>query len=133
MKYLTKKNIFLLLFAFCLTSLFYLFYNIKPNKPIVPTTSPVPFVPYSPNKSQTILFEENTGGYKISYFSKTQEYLISVLKSPFSYYRTQAEIAFLKEVGIASDEACLKKITITTPSFINPEEAGQIYKLSYCK
>lgn len=74
----------------------------------------------------------NTDKYQIVFFSNEQQFLISILDSPFDEVRKQAEKEFLKELGISRGEACTMNVLITTPGYANPENAGRNYRLSFC-
>lgn len=70
--------------------------------------------------------------FQILYFSKEKEFLISILGSPFETNRQEAEKEFLKQLALTEEKACLLTVNISTPSFVNPDESGQNYKLSFC-
>ncbi|MFH1971552.1 MAG: hypothetical protein ABIJ05_04180 [Patescibacteria group bacterium] len=70
--------------------------------------------------------------FQILYFSKENEFLISILGSPFEESRQEAEKEFLKQLNINEEKACQLKVIISTPNFANPNESGQNYKLSFC-
>lgn len=76
--------------------------------------------------------EESTG-YHIIYEPGYNYFLLSIVGSPFSTYRLQAETALLKQLNIPPSQACQLNVDITTPRSINPKEAGITYKLSFCK
>jgi len=78
------------------------------------------------------LFLENTD-YKILFFSKEEQFLLSIIGSPFNKKREQAEQSFLQTLGIDKDSACKLNVVVNTPSFANPDESGKNYKLSFCK
>lgn len=71
--------------------------------------------------------------YELVYLAPFQEFIIDVLGSPFSTARLQAEQAFLKELGIAEEEACKLKVSVGTTYRVNPEEAGMKFGLSFCE
>lgn len=70
--------------------------------------------------------------FKILYFPKTNQFLVSILSSPFEKARLSAEEEFLKTLSIDKKLACELNVLITTPVFINPNEAGKEYRLSFC-
>lgn len=72
-------------------------------------------------------------GYSLVYLKPFGQFLISITASPFAENRAQAENAFLLRMGITQEQACKLKVTITTPSSINPNESGQNYPLSFCQ
>lgn len=77
------------------------------------------------------LFSQSTD-YQIMYFSKEEQFLISIMGSPFEEKRALAELNFTQVLGITQEEACKLNVIINTPSFANPEESGTNYKLSFC-
>ena len=77
--------------------------------------------------------DATNSGYNITYLSQFNEFLISINKSPFDQFRIQAENNFLTKLGINQQEACKLTVVITTPRFVNPNQAGQNYSLSFCQ
>ena len=75
----------------------------------------------------------NTKDYQITYFSKEDQFLISILSSPFETNRKQAERQFLTDLNIDEKSACNINVIINTPNYANPNEAGTNYTLSFCK
>jgi len=71
--------------------------------------------------------------YQLIYFSKENEFLISILASPFEKVRQTAEQSFLTELQITKNQACKLKANITTPYYVNPNESGKNYRLSFCE
>ncbi len=71
--------------------------------------------------------------YEIIYFPATKSFLISILASPFETNRQLAETEFLRRLNITKTDACKLTVDITTPAFANESEAGQNFKLSFCK
>lgn len=79
-----------------------------------------------------VIIEENEN-YRIMYFPEREYFLISILSSPFSDVRKGAEESFLQILGLNRENACKLNLSITTPIFVNPNEAGTDYHLSFCK
>jgi hypothetical protein len=71
--------------------------------------------------------------YQIYYFAKENQFLISVLSSPFTAKREIAEKKFLELTGADETKACQLNVVVSTPTFVNQKEAGQNYGLSFCK
>lgn len=71
--------------------------------------------------------------FEIVYFGQTNQFLISVIGSPFYQKRVLAENQFLSSLGISQDDACKLNVIITTPRHANPNEAGKNYSLSFCE
>jgi len=79
-----------------------------------------------------VLFKD-TGQYHLIYFSGEDEFLISILSSPFENVRSEAEKAFLDILKIDEETACLLKVRISSPIKINPELKGNFLPLSFCR
>ncbi len=71
--------------------------------------------------------------YNLVYLSKFNEFLVSILSSPFEDTRVIAEKDFIEKLGITELEACKLTVTVTTPKSVNPEFAGKKYRLSFCE
>lgn len=69
-----------------------------------------------------------------AYYIASQDMItLSIIASPFDFSRLQAEQDLLQTLQISQQEACTMNVAITTPSFVNPENAGVIYRLSFCE
>ncbi len=84
------------------------------------------------NDTGDVVYAE-ANSYQQVYHPKDQYFLISVTGSPFESARTEAEKQFLAILQISKEDACKLNVTITTPRYANPDEAGKIYKLSFCE
>ncbi|KKQ97984.1 MAG: hypothetical protein UT24_C0005G0002 [Candidatus Woesebacteria bacterium GW2011_GWB1_39_12] len=84
------------------------------------------------NDNGDLLISE-TKNYKVIYFPKNNQVFVSILSSPFSKFREEAEKELLEVLDIDSDTSCKLNVLITTPRFVNPEEAGKEYVLSFCE
>lgn len=84
-------------------------------------------------KSNGDAIVSNSTDYSIQYLSKFDEFLISIESSPFNVYRFLAEEELLETLDIDKKNACNLKVSITTPAFVNQEESGSVYKLSFCE
>lgn len=71
--------------------------------------------------------------YQIIYFQKEDQFLISILKSPFEAIREEAEDEFLQITKADQETLCKLDVVLTTPSFANPSLAGKIVYLSFCQ
>ncbi len=125
----------ILLIAIAAGLVFVFFFTRKPA--VSPTPSPAPTLFPSPKsldtkKYESLIYEDPNKNFQIIFISKEKQYQIFINNSPFDTYRTQAENAFLSLLNISKEEACKLKVTIGTPYFVNPNEAGQIYSLSFC-
>lgn len=78
------------------------------------------------------LLVTDPGTYQLFYYPESQSFLISILSSPFETVRRQAEQEFLRKLDISQQDACQLKASMTTPAFANPQEAGKMYRLSFC-
>lgn len=75
----------------------------------------------------------NESGYQILYLKEFDQFLISILQSPFETIRQEAEKEFLRITQAEKDTACQLDVVITTPRFANPDLAGQTFYLSFCE
>jgi hypothetical protein len=75
---------------------------------------------------------EKTADYHLFYIPSQELFYISITSYPFDKNRTQAEAAFLTALGIGQQEACKLKVDLTTPAYANPDQAGEIFGLSFC-
>lgn len=71
--------------------------------------------------------------FQTLYFAQEDQFLISVIMSPFNEKRIEAENDFVIRLGISKENACLLDVVITTPKYANPNEAGKNYSLSFCE
>lgn len=128
-----KKTIF---FVFLIALVFLVFvWSIFLGKEIGSKPSPAQLPEFSPkiiSSYQTQLYMKRQQ-YDITFFPQTNEYLITILGSPFDVVRKEAEKAFLEKLKITSEAACLLKVTIGTPPFANREESKKTYSLSFCQ
>lgn len=74
----------------------------------------------------------NKPEYNITYYPLDDAFLIIITRYPFDEIRPSAEEEFLKALGINKTDACKLSVYITTPSFANPDRAGEVYELSFC-
>ncbi|MEX2008369.1 MAG: hypothetical protein WD850_02700 [Candidatus Spechtbacterales bacterium] len=72
-------------------------------------------------------------GYKILYFQETKRFQITITDPPFDEFRQAAEQDFLRVLDINEQQACRLDVTIRTPLYANPNLAGQVFFLSFCK
>lgn len=96
---------------------------------VVPTPTPDP---YTVNGTKKI-YVDDKAPYSITANKDSSYYKILITKSPFQQYRLEAEQKFLEQLNITKEKACGLDVEITTPRFANPDQAGQIYKLSFCQ
>jgi len=75
----------------------------------------------------------NKPEYRIIYFQKEDQFLISILKSPFEEVRRQAEEEFLKITQADKKILCQLNVIISTSFSANPDFAGQKLPLSFCQ
>jgi len=85
------------------------------------------------DKENNTFILANKPDYQIIYFKKNDEFLISILKSPFEQLRKTAEEEFFEMTESDKTTICQLNVVITTPLFANPELAGQIFHLSFCQ
>jgi hypothetical protein len=79
------------------------------------------------------LSNNNPERYQILYMESFDQFLISILAGPFQTVREEAEQDLLRQLNIPQDEACALDVSITTPTFVNPDSSGKTYGLSFCE
>lgn len=82
-------------------------------------------------KGDVIIAE--TSSYTIFYFKSDDSFLISITTSPFEDNRLLAEEDFLQQLEIDEDKACRLNTATTTPAFVNPDEAGKNWPMTFCE
>ncbi len=146
-----------LLFVFIISIITIFFLSQSKNKPapVPPLLTPIPtpsltlpaggkinisgvlvnnfFLSAKETTNRGDILIKDQGLYQFVYFSPENKFLISILSSPFSEVRSEAEGDFLKFLGVSQPDACRLGVDITTPYFANPDYAGTIYRLSFCE
>lgn len=131
-----KKKKIIVSLVTLLFLLFILFLNLQskisnlkspPTLLVVPTPDP-----YTVNDTKKIYVVDDAP-YSITANKDSSYYKILITKAPFQKYRLEAEQKFLEQMNLTTQQACKLDVEITTPRFANPQEAGQIYKLSFCQ
>jgi len=82
---------------------------------------------------QTDAIMADNENYQIMYFKFSDEFLVTILGSPFESFQKMAERDLISQLKIDENTACRLKVSVTTPSFANPDEAGRTYGLSFCE
>jgi hypothetical protein len=72
------------------------------------------------------------GKYAIFFIPKYNQFTISILDPSFEEVKKEAEEELVKILGADKKDLCFLNVSIGTPGFINPEEAGKMHKLSWC-
>lgn len=85
------------------------------------------------DKQNNVYMADEPDSYQILYEEQFNQFLISILGSPFEQVRQEAERRLISDLGISEDEACQFNVVITTPSFANPDFSGKPYGLSFCE
>jgi hypothetical protein len=98
--------------------------------PTPPKLQPTPIA--VPTIKTTDIYKQPDNSYQIFSYPDRDEYWILIMASPFSKYRSLAETQFLKQTGLSKDKACKLNIKVTTPYYVNPNESGTNYPLSFC-
>ena len=83
-------------------------------------------------KSSSYYTLAQTPDYHIFYFPPDELFFISITSYPFDEHRPVAELKLLEILAISRDEACKLNVDITTPAYANPDNAGEVFKLSFC-
>lgn len=71
--------------------------------------------------------------YRITYFSETQEFLITFQSVPVEVARKKAEKGFLETLRVSKKEACKLSVKMVITYDIDPDLAGQEFPLSFCE
>ncbi len=92
------------------------------------------FISKSKNIEKTgEVFAEENADFSIIYHKNDESFLLYISSSPFETVRSAAENVFLQKLGIDKESACRLAVIEQTPFFANPNEAGKVYKLSFCQ
>jgi len=84
------------------------------------------------NLSQNgVTFAQNSN-YSMEFYPQDQGFLIILSNPDFATGRKNAESDLLSRLGIAEDQACKLKVSITIPVSVNAEFGGGVYGLSFC-
>lgn len=84
------------------------------------------------NNNGDVLVVDNER-FQILYLAPFQQFLISILASPFDNIKKEAETDFLHSLAINEDQACKLEVWVNTTQFTNPDYAGRDYPLSFCE
>lgn len=71
--------------------------------------------------------------YHIFFMPADELFFISITSYPFDEHRGIAEQKLLEVLAITEEDACKLNVDITTPAYANPDKAGEVFKLSFCK
>jgi len=74
----------------------------------------------------------NNSAYQLVYFSKEDQYLISILSSPFDDIRDEAEKKFVEVLETDKETACILNVVVSSPYNINPAQGAKKFGLSWC-
>lgn len=88
--------------------------------------------PQGINPSGDVLVADKSE-FQIVFLPQFNQFMLSVLASPFSGVRKVAEEEFLKVLGVGRQEACRLNVVVNTPYFANPDYSNQDYPLSFCQ
>lgn len=88
--------------------------------------------PQGINPSGDVLIADKSE-FQIVFLPQFNQFMLSVLASPFSGVRKVAEEEFLKVLGVGRQEACRLNVVVNTPYFANPDYSKQDYPLSFCQ
>lgn len=70
--------------------------------------------------------------YKTVYFFADKSFLITLLVSPLSTSRSEAEQQFALSMGIEAPEICKLRVSLTVPQEVDATAGGREYGLSMC-
>ena len=105
----------------------------KPDKVIISNVEVKNVFDTPVSKTETndmVLFENSK--YQIVYIAVSNSFIISITASPFESIKKEAESRFLNLLDVNKEGACKINVSITTPRFANPDNAGIVYPLSFC-
>lgn len=72
--------------------------------------------------------------YQITYQEPQNLFSVDILDWRFQEARLEGEQKLLRLTELSETDACeLLNVQISTPSFVNPELAGQVFPLSFCQ
>lgn len=131
-----KKIVYIFVLSLVLVALLN-FALLSPPKPSV-SNQPTPTInPYAQTPRTTVIpinypYKDPDGKFLISHYPTSDSYSIVLLTPPFDQIRQLAEAAFLQQLNVNKTNACLMKVTLSTPRFVNPDQAGQMFPLSFC-
>lgn len=100
--------------------------------PLPSPTRETPPLPTQLNRQGDTMISQ-TKEYNIVFQPAFGTHLIIIYGTPFATAREAAETEFLQKVGLTKEAACNLRVQISTPYFINPEEAEKTYGLSFCE
>jgi len=82
------------------------------------------------NKGDTVITEKPE--FEIIYLAPFNQFIITVLATPFESVRQKAEAEFLQKIGTTKEDACKLDVTIGTTYDVDPINAGTNFPLSFC-
>jgi len=83
------------------------------------------------NPQSDILLKDSPN-YQILYIINSETFLVSILNPNFSGTRILAENDLRSLLDISQSALCGLNVEITTPRYVNPSLAGQVFPLSSC-
>lgn len=78
-----------------------------------------------------VSFDKNSD-HLLSFYPQHQGFIITITNPDIEKGRTDAENAFLKDLGITKEQACSLRVTLNVPAYVNDAAAGRNYGLSFC-
>jgi hypothetical protein len=81
-------------------------------------------------ENDAVIFSNDS--FHILYLYKYQKFQISILATPFSQIRLEAENKLLDILGIDKTMVCRLNVEISTPYWVNPDYSDAIYKPTFC-
>lgn len=73
-----------------------------------------------------------TSEYQVIYLPQFNQFIITILSTPFLTVRQTAEEEFLQKTGVTQEQACRLDVTIGTTYDVDPINAGTNFPLSFC-
>lgn len=75
----------------------------------------------------------DTPNYEIIYLPEFNQFIITILSTPFETVRLQAEEEFLLKTGTSRTDACKLDVSVGTTYEVDPTKADRNYGLSFCE
>jgi hypothetical protein len=129
----------LALLAIVLIGLFLSYVFLSPNTEhrtpnTTSTPTPPPNTEYQiPNTTPpVILYSPPDKTYQLVFVPQHNQYVISILKTPFEDVRKQVEPDILNQLRVSSADACKLNVMISSPYFVTGTKTPTYTKFSFC-
>lgn len=79
-----------------------------------------------------VVFQNTSNDYSISAATASNSFNIALLALPLQKSRTEAEAAFISQLGISQSDACKLTVDLGVPYSVDQNASGVNYGLSFC-